>query len=225
MMDVLILHYRAPMMRFGGVVVDGCDATYEIPNKAAVVGLIANALGIDRREYKKLTQLHESLSYAVACQDPGRKFVDYTTVDYTTPWMDSSIRKGGANTTNQIFLRSYLADAHYVIAIHGPNLDQIKSALDRPARPLFLGRKTCLPSHRIAGEIVEADSLKDALKRVLYGECTFWEECLEYEPGGFEITRDKDWSCHLHGGRIWIRKELIQGDRDEPAPSATALPA
>jgi CRISPR system Cascade subunit CasD len=69
--------------------------------------------------------------------------------------------------------RDYHADACVTVALRlksaekAPDLDRIASALDRPARPLFIGRKPCLPSTPIyQGEIIEAATAFDALNRL-----------------------------------------------------------
>ena len=48
--------------------------------------------------------------------------------------------------------RDYLADLHTSLVLRldpadpAPTLDELAAALERPARPLFLGRKACLPA-------------------------------------------------------------------------------
>src|SRR5690606_26406243 len=56
------------------------------------------------------------------------------------------------NGSPYIRQRYYRADARVIVALRlepsevSPTLDGVASALDHPARPLFIGRKTCLPS-------------------------------------------------------------------------------
>ena len=64
-------------------------------------------------------------------------------------------RAGGANTYNAPHLRyrDYWADALVTVALRleppeledEPSLDDLADALQEPARPLFIGRKPCLP--------------------------------------------------------------------------------
>ena len=51
---------------------------------------------------------------------------------------------------------------------NSPNLDEIAHALQYPARPLFLGRKPCIPAQFLVARdpFVEADYLLAALKAV-----------------------------------------------------------
>ncbi|MDQ7774408.1 MAG: type I-E CRISPR-associated protein Cas5/CasD [Paracoccus aminovorans] len=50
--------------------------------------------------------------------------------------------------------RDYLADHETRVVLRlaagqGLSLDELAQALDRPARPLFIGRKPCMPSARL----------------------------------------------------------------------------
>ena len=80
-------------------------------------------------------------------------------------------RAGGANTyaSPHIRERDYVADSLLTVALalrdpaEAPTLHDLAAALAEPARPLFLGRKPCLPTRPIFGGFVEAD---DALAAV-----------------------------------------------------------
>ena len=67
--------------------------------------------------------------------------------------------------------RHYLADADLSVAVRllpadeEPDIGQIASALEYPARVLYLGRKTCLPSGYLLESKVEAESALSALWR------------------------------------------------------------
>ena len=73
-------------------------------------------------------------------------------------------------------LRDYHADlsVHVVLrldpATETPTLDTLADAFDRPARPLFLGRKPCLPSRPLVGKEsvrwVTGDTAHEALRKV-----------------------------------------------------------
>ena len=62
--------------------------------------------------------------------------------------------RGGANTYNAPHLRyrDYFADMRVTLALRldpadsFPTLDDLAESLQHPARPLFIGRKPCLPS-------------------------------------------------------------------------------
>ena len=47
-----------------------------------------------------------------------------------------------------------------------PTLDQLAQALQRPTRPLFIGRKPCLPTRSIFAGWIEAETAHAALMAV-----------------------------------------------------------
>ena len=44
-----------------------------------------------------------------------------------------------------------------------PTLEELADALREPARPLFIGRKPCLPSAPLFADFIEAETTLDAL--------------------------------------------------------------
>jgi CRISPR system Cascade subunit CasD len=183
-MDVVLLRFDAPLMSFGGVVVDQHNRTESFPNRAMLTGLFANALGFSRREVVALEALQARLRYAARCDRAGATMVDYQTVDFDpsgpmasdlgwTTRGELEERKGGdASEGTHIRYRHYLADAIVTVAFtldpsdEEPSLRVVSDALRTPARPLFLGRKCCVPSGPVwLAETVEP-SLRAALERV-----------------------------------------------------------
>ena len=65
--------------------------------------------------------------------------------------------------------RDYHADMRVTVALRldpadgDPAHDDLANALQEPARPLFIGRKPCLPSRPLCGGFVEGESSLDAL--------------------------------------------------------------
>ena len=78
---------------------------------------------------------------------------------------------GGASKGTHIRLRDYFADARHTIALtltpetESPTLEALAEALKLPERPLFIGRKNCLPSAPVFAGLIEADNIIDALLR------------------------------------------------------------
>lgn len=180
--DVLILRLDAPLMSFGGVRVDARGPTQDYPALAMITGLLANALGYDRREAEALTRLQGRVRYAARCDREGARITDFQTVDITTAEMAGPAwttrgaaekRGGGAEALANLHIRwrDYWADAVYTVALwleppeEAPDLAAIESALREPERPLFLGRKACLPAAPLLVERRQAGSLLDALTR------------------------------------------------------------
>ena len=80
-------------------------------------------------------------------------------------------RAGGSDTYDSphIRWRDYRADASLAVALRlddadeAPTLADLAAALDRPARPLFIGRKNCLPSQRVLIGLADAADVVAAL--------------------------------------------------------------
>lgn len=177
-MNVLLLRLEAPLMAFGGVMVDSLGVTDDLPSASLLAGLLGNALGYRRTEYARLQALQDRLRYAVRIDRAGRRIVDYQTADLNKDdagWTTRGVpegRAGGSGTyegQHQRY-RHYHADAAVTVALslesddEGPNLEALAAALDQPARPLFIGRKPCLPAERLLLGLVQADSLQQALR-------------------------------------------------------------
>jgi len=181
----LILQLEAPLMAFGGTMIDAIGPTLEFPIKSLITGLIANALGWRCAERERHQHLQERIVMGVRLDRPGAELLDYQTAllfeneqGWTTRGIpegrkkSSSYKRGrsGRNELTHQRYRYYRADARVIVALRlepsedPPTLEEVANALDHPARPLFIGRKTCLPSvPLIAGPPVEAESVLDAL--------------------------------------------------------------
>jgi CRISPR system Cascade subunit CasD len=161
-MRALILRLDAPLLSFGGVMVDHHGFIDRFPGTALLTGLFANALGFHHRDFARLASLQNRLQFAARWDVPPQRLVDYHTVDlgqekmkhpgWTTRGLPEH-RAGGpdAKFGTHIRLRHYWVDGLMTLAVTltdeaEPSLEALQQALRRPARPLFLGRKTCLPA-------------------------------------------------------------------------------
>jgi CRISPR system Cascade subunit CasD len=184
-MRALVLRFDAPLVSFGTVIVDHHGFTDRFPGLAMLTGMVANALGWHHGDVTRLQALQERLQFAARWDVPAQRLVDYHTVDlgqakmcepgWTTRGQPEH-RAGGPVArfgTHQRY-RHYWADGLMTVALslHGdaePNLDAIATALRRPARPLFLGRKTCLPARPLLDPhtpIAEGEDVLAILRRV-----------------------------------------------------------
>lgn len=108
------------------------------PSKSGVVGLLAAALG--RRRSEPVDDLTD-LAMAVRVDREGSLRRDYHTA------LDVPLANGEKPRT-VVSNRYYLADADFLVAMSGPDLDlleHISDALDTPAWPLRLGRAAFPP--------------------------------------------------------------------------------
>lgn len=187
-MDALILRFDAPLMSFGGVMVDQHNVTDRFPGLSLFAGLLANALGWQHRDGERIGQLQARLLVASRWDIPGEAIVDYHTVDLGQPKMrekgwttrgEPEHRDGGPDAkfgTHQRY-RHYWANGvltstlALTAAEQVPTLNDLEAALRRPARPLFLGRKTCLPSAPILIGRQSGDDVLAILKTVPRATC------------------------------------------------------
>lgn len=256
-MQALVLHLQAPLMSFGGPQVDQIGPTGRFPTMSQITGLLANALGYSHGDFDRVQALQARLSIASALVREGEELQDYQTVDLgqahlrNPSWTtrgSTEHREGGleARYGTHIRFRHYRADASVLSTVslspagEKPMLNEIGNALTAPARPLFIGRKPCLPSTRLlVGIILDADSLSDALTRVPDTFPERWSEITDGngratvmaewpEDGDRALSPEarlatqrvidrRDWRNQLHGGeRVVARGKLVLNRKHAP---------
>jgi CRISPR system Cascade subunit CasD len=232
-MRALIVHLDAPMMAFGGVLVDGNGPTEAAPGASLLTGLLGNALGWTHSEVDALQRLQDRLIFAARLDRPGALMVDFHTVDlgqahlvgtgWTTRGAVEGREGGSASEATHIRRRQYWCDRVMTVALtlapadEAPNLDALAAALRRPARPLFIGRKPCIPSRPLFAGFVEAEDVMDAALRAPWpsgvtrprGPVELWGPTDEATADGHTlIGRDlRTWAIQQHAGRRLIRHE------------------
>jgi CRISPR system Cascade subunit CasD len=227
MADHLLLVLEGPLLAFGGEAVDARGVIAEFPAASMLTGLLANALGWQRGDQDRLARLQARLRYAARIDRAGERLTDFQTAElgkddkgWTTRGAPEG-RAGGVNTYNapHIRWRDYDADKRVVVALtldaetESPTLADLAGALDEPARPLFLGRKPCLPEGRICGGVVTADDFLAALAalppsgdaraapRVLLPADAPPQDGDEVRPW----SDRRDWHSGVHGGTRTVR--------------------
>ena len=164
-------------MSFGTTAVDHHRPVQPWPATSMLTGLLANALGWRREHTAALDALQARLRWAARLDRPGVPLRDFQTAQLAKEdqaWTTRGVlqgRDGGANTYNSPHIRErdYRADASVLVALRldpadaVPTLAEAGHALDRPARPLFIGRKGCLPAARLSLGLCDAVDLVQAL--------------------------------------------------------------
>lgn len=175
MRQFLILRLEGPLQAWGDVAVDSWRPTRAFPSLSALAGLAASALGWTYQDAARTTMLQSNLSYAVLEERSPQVVQDFHTADLarigSAGWTHWGLeRRGGANATGtQPQRKQYLADGSFIVAVTlnsgaPTSLAELGGALVEPARPLFMGRKGCLPASRILVGYVEADNAYRALE-------------------------------------------------------------
>lgn len=160
-MNCLLLRFDAPLMSFGDVVVDQINPTWRFPGASMLAGLLGNAMGWDHRDTSMLQSLQQRLRFAARWDAEPEPLTDYQTVDLgqdfmvATGWTTRGYREdrgsGAATSGTHQRWRDHWANGVLTLALAldgagEPSLEALEGALLRPARPLFIGRKPCLPA-------------------------------------------------------------------------------
>lgn len=230
------MRLEAPLMAFGGEAIDNYGVIRPFPAASMLTGLLANALGWRRIERERHQQLQDRLVFAaridresyggLSIQDFQTAQLDKNDKGWTTRGTPEG-RAGGPNTylAPHLRYRDYLADASVTVALRlepegdAPTLDDLKTALENPKRPLFIGRKPCLPSTRIFENFIEADTCLEALLNHPIAKCAdpsgslriLWPQTegvvdIENVREGrtYSLTDQRNWMSGLHGGGRWV---------------------
>ena len=227
----LLIRLSSPLIAFGGETIDNFGVIRDFPALSMVTGLFANALGWDRGDDVLHNRLQERLRMGARLEAPGSRLTDFQTAQLGandkawTTWGTSEERRGGAASYDSPHLRfrDYHADLTALLAVRlepadeAPTLDAIAQALDRPQRPLFIGRKPCLPVGRLVAGWVEADSILHALQlaplaKGAHGLRAQWPDGEGKLPGDriVDVCDERNWTSGVHGGWRPVREGLIK---------------
>lgn len=242
----LILNLESPLMAFGGETIDNLGVIRPFPAMSMLAGLFANALGWRRIERQRHQQLQDRMVFAARIdREPagGVRMTDYQTVKMGDT-VDLFVRSGhwvvgwttrgqpderagalgaaGSGPFTHQRWRDYYADMRVTVALRlepaedEPTLDELADALQEPARPLFIGRKPCLPSTPLYGGFAEGDTALGTLLSVAPVDDGRSDSCRLQWPRdeGVDdiaatrtqiITDQRNWSSSgLHGGGRWV---------------------
>ncbi len=136
-MAVLLLRFAAPLQSWGADSKFETRRTNREPTKSAVIGMLAAAIGLRRDQTEELMIL-DKLRFGVRADREGKLLVDFH--------MAKNPEKRNAD---YLTYRHYLQDAVFLVGIEGEDaemLETLKCALEQPAFPLYLGRRSCPPT-------------------------------------------------------------------------------
>lgn len=227
----LLIRLSSPLIAFGGETIDNFGVIRDFPALSMVTGLIANALGWDRGDDVLHNRLQARVRLGARLEAPGSRLTDFQTAQLGandkawTTWGNVEERRGGAASYDSPHLRyrDYHADLTALLALRlesieeSPTLDEVAEALDRPQRPLFIGRKPCLPVGRLVAGWVDADSILQALQLApfangMHGLRAQWPDGEGQLPGdrAVDVCDERNWTSGVHGGWRPVREGLIK---------------
>ncbi len=238
----LIVSLEAPLMAFGGETIDNYGVIRWFPAASMLTGLLANALGWRRIERELHQRLQDRLVFAARIdREPATRarLTDFQTAQlggndqgWTTRGVPEG-RAGGAATYDAPHLRhrDYFTDMRVRVALRlepeeeNPTLDNLATALQEPARPLFIGRKPCLPSGSLFGDFSQGDTALAALLAVpLSADAPHLDSIRALWPDGegeaevtpsrsYMLTDQRNWTSGLHGGGRLVCEGAIEHSR------------
>lgn len=236
----LVLRLASPLIAFGGETIDNQGVIRDFPALSMITGLIANALGWDRSEDILHNRLQQRLRMGTVLEPmvhrdraaASARLVDFQTAELGaadkgwTTWGEPEERRGGAGSYvgPHLRYRHYHVELTAWVALHlqpadeAPTLDDIAAAMDRPARPLFIGRKPCLPTTRLVAGWQEAEHVLGALQswtRRWTAPAGGWRA--QWPEGQGELLSDRcsdlcderNWTSGVHGGWRPVREGLL----------------
>ena len=229
----LILRLASPLIAFGGEAIDNYGVIREFPALSMVTGLLANALGWDRGDDEAHNRLQQRLRIGTALDSESPRLTDFQTAQLGaadrgwTTWGTPEERRGGAASyaSPHLRYRDYHADLTAWVLLRlepvdePPALDTIAAALDKPARPLFIGRKPCVPTCRLMAGWLEADSLLDALKILAQRNRSAQSGLRAQWPEGegelpqdrrLDVCDERNWTSGVHGGWRPVREGMVR---------------
>lgn len=231
-MTVLLLRLAGPLQSWGDSSRFTRRETGTEPTKSGIIGLIAAAQG--RRRTDPIEDL-TNLVYGVRTEQPGRLIRDFQTARHPS-WKHSALS-----------YRYYLADAVFVAGLEADAtlLDGIHEAVNSPAFPLYLGRRSCPPTGIVSlgirhGTLVDvlrqekwhASEHQQKRTRVKRVELPFVRDSLDAGERGDTIRdlplsfdperREYDWRTIVREPAVVVDNPF--GVTDAPPPGSTHEP-
>lgn len=176
-MSVLLLRLAAPLQSWGASSRFVHRATRPEPTKSGVLGLIAAAQG--RRRTDPVEDLVQ-MTFGVRVDQPGRLIRDFQTA-----------RHPESSKPLPLSYRYYLGDAVFLAGVQADHalLEGIREAIESPAFPLYLGRRSCPPTGRVALGIRDGD-LRDVMRTEAWQAASWHQRTVRAASVGLEFLRD-----------------------------------
>ena len=229
----LVIRLESPLMAFGGVAVDQVGPTRDLPAASMLTGLFANALGLHWSDRAAHQALQDRLIFAARRErepEAAGVVTDMQNAQLTksdkgwTTFGTPEGRGGASYDAPHRRTRDYMADQAVRVVLRldpmgeSPTLERLAEAFDRPARPLFIGRKPCLPSCRIVDGWADGETAYAALAS-LPGSGPFraiWPVSEGPETGMdvervTDLTDLRNWKTGLHSGSRRVVEGHIEG--------------
>ena len=198
MHDFLILKFHGVLQAWGKHTYETNRPSELFPTRSGVTGFLSAALGLPRKDEKRIIALDRSYIYAVRLDDYLESRIAPSRMsDFHTIQNVRTVKKKISD--NPILSRrEYLEDSHFTVALRSCespefSLNTIESALKKPHFALFLGRKSCPITRPPFEKRLLQDSLQSALNSVHGYEGSFSGIVYSEEPAS-DKRNEKDMS-------------------------------
>ncbi len=224
-MAVLLLRFAAPLQSWGADSKFETRRTSREPTKSAVIGMLAAAVGLRRDQTEELAALNK-LHFGVRVDKEGELLVDF----HIAKNPEKKDEKEGTYVT----YRHYLQDAVFLVGIEcegAEMLESLKQAMEQPAFPLYLGRRSCPPTLPLLLGIRQGSLLEILQKEPLLregGDAGALRIVMDADPGehGSAVLKDVPLSFdpkHRQYGyrsakEVYVRKEASASNDTEHDP-------
>ena len=226
---LLLLRLEGPLQSWGTRSRWDVRDTGAEPSKSGVVGLLGCALGL-RRDNPELERLDRALRLGVRVDRPGLISTDYQTVTGYHRTAGGEFKVSGGTVKNLakarengestiVSPRDYLHDARFLVVLASKDPSLLRQLagerehpnwagdLCHPRWPLYLGRKSCVPTCPVFFRLTEDyESVEDALHRAEWSKPA-WEaqpparlDAWVEDPRGDAERQD---SLRLNQGRFY----------------------
>ncbi|MEU3978863.1 type I-E CRISPR-associated protein Cas5/CasD [Streptomyces sp. NPDC026672] len=225
-MSVLTLRLDGPLQAWGASARFARRTTESAPTKSGVIGLLAAARGMDRRDDAQLARL-AALRFGVRIDQPGTRVRDYQTAQHQI-----------TNASMPVSERYYLADAVFVAAVEGDDelVNELDAALRAPVHPPFLGRRSCPPARPVRLGMHRGVDLAQALRDEAWQAAPWYRKghgrqptvhltvLREADPGedGADLLRDQPLSFAAEHRRHALRP-VVTETVDIPHPDGQVV--
>lgn len=184
---ILILRLEGPLQSWGSRSRWSRRDSVPEPTKSGIIGLLGCATGILRPDWRSaevpertLENWDMTLRFGVRVDCPGAIETDYHTVQ-GRHWQANGKMKTASSASGtipdkalyepphtEISWRDYIHDAAFLVVLasreHGL-LETLEDALKAPKWPIYLGRKSCVPSRPVLDQLThQYDDIEQALR-------------------------------------------------------------
>jgi CRISPR system Cascade subunit CasD len=217
-LKLLIIRLEGPMQSWGIRARWDVRDTTDEPTKSGIIGLIGCSLGYPMRDERLANELDASIKMGVRVEHPGLCDRDFHTITGFLPAADGSIRHNKDDKNKpytEISERYYLQDAAFLVVLEAPDklLEKIKDALLDPRWPIYLGRKSCIPTRPVFEAITtEYTSIDDALQKHPWSAATV--EILGKTPEGpLQCIVEDEKGTYERNDRMLVNPARMYGTR------------